>query len=132
MPLLCLHLKSCLCPIILIYNAYFQVVLETIYIIIRTFIFVVLVVQYPNNAIDAFSIAQVVSAIVLCLSYYGYFYWYIRRLNETRRVCKNSVDIQQVNNMRKNSRSLFYDMQDFPFKSILDFFPGYMENKVCY
>ncbi|EFA07754.1 Protein RFT1 homolog-like Protein [Tribolium castaneum] len=92
-----------------------KVVLETIYIVSRTVIFVCTVVKHPNDAINAFSIAQLGSAVILCLSYYGFFFWYIRRLN----LVKKGTTVKS---------SLFTDMNDFPFSSIMEFFPGIMEN----
>lgn len=96
-----------------------KVVLETIYIISRTIIFVVLVVKYPHKAINAFSIAQVSSSIIYCISHYGFFYWYIRRLNDYQKHRKGPSEF----------KSIFSDMQDFPFTSIFDFLPGFMDNK---
>lgn len=92
-----------------------KVVLETIYIVSRTLIFVVTVLRYPNDAINAFSIAQLASAVILCLTYYGFFYWYISKLSIIKKgtIAKNSI---------------FADMNDFPFTSVTDFFPGIMEN----
>lgn len=75
---------------------------------VRTVTFVVLVVQYPDNAIDAFSIAQVVSSVVYLVSHYSYFFWFTRNF--------------------KAGESK--DMKDFPFVSLLDFIPGFMKNKV--
>lgn len=92
---------------------------ETFYIVIRTFIFVHLVIKYPSEAINAFSIAQVVSSVLFCSFYYGYFAWYIHKLNN---INKEKIEIKRS--------SMFYDMQDFKFKSITDFLPGLMPNNV--
>lgn len=75
---------------------------------VRTITFVILVVRYPDNAIDAFSIAQVVSSIVYLITHYGYFFWFTRNFKA------------------EESK----DMKDFPFVSLLDFLPGFMRNKV--
>lgn len=80
----------------------------------------VLVVKYPHKAINAFSIAQVSSSIIYCISHYGFFYWYIRRLNDYQKHRKGPSEF----------KSIFSDMQDFPFTSIFDFLPGFMDNKV--
>lgn len=46
--------------------------------------------------------------------YYGFFYWYIRELNKVK-----------ANNVKKvEHTSIFADMQDFGFSSIVDFLPG--------
>ncbi|KAL1494506.1 hypothetical protein ABEB36_010093 [Hypothenemus hampei] len=94
-----------------------KIVFETIYILGRTFIFVYLVVTYPSEAINAFSLAQILSAVLLCALYYGFFAWYIKRLNEIK---------EQENEV---TSPLFADMLDFPFRSILNFFPGFMFNE---
>jgi oligosaccharide translocation protein RFT1 len=94
-----------------------KVVFETIYIVSRTLIFVYLVVKSPNEAINAFSVAQIASAVILCFLYYGFFFWYIDRLN----VIKSG----KTSGAKK---TIFSDMNDFPFTSINDFFPGVMEN----
>lgn len=84
--------------------------------------------MYPSGAINAFSIAQIFSSVVLCLLYYGFFHWYIRKLNDTKK--------KQIQEAKKNvpicdkEKNIFQDMQDFNFKSVLDFFPGFMENLV--
>ncbi|RZC41890.1 RFT1 -like protein [Asbolus verrucosus] len=93
-----------------------KVIFETVYIVSRTIIFVYLVVNHPSGAINAFSIAQVTSAVVLCLLYYGFFFWYIAKLN----VIKSSGG--------RGHKALFSDMNDFPFSSITEFFPGVMGN----
>ncbi|KAF5289728.1 hypothetical protein FQA39_LY03645 [Lamprigera yunnana] len=93
-----------------------KVVLDTIYVMSRTIIFVVLVVKRPGYAIDAFSNAQIISSLIFCLSHYGFFWWYINRLSKTK-----SEDIREG--------SMFSDMRDFPFTRLLDFFPGFMANQ---
>ncbi|KAK5640716.1 hypothetical protein RI129_009263 [Pyrocoelia pectoralis] len=90
-----------------------KVILDTIYVMSRTIIFVVIVMRYPHYAIHAFSIAQVLSSIIYCLTHYGFFYWYIDELQKRANEEKNSI---------------FSNMQDFPFKSILELFPCVMQN----
>lgn len=101
-----------------------KVVLETIYILSRTFIFVVLVIRDPDQALNAFSIAQVASAVILSLSYYIFFLWYIPKLKSFNRCEKKDKSKDSFEN-----KQLFSDMKDFPFKSFSDIFPGQMENK---
>ncbi|KAL3273755.1 hypothetical protein HHI36_015183 [Cryptolaemus montrouzieri] len=95
-----------------------KVILETLYVLSRTFIFVYLVINRPNEAINAFAIAQIVSAIVLSLSYYIFFAWYIPKVRSYNK---------KEDNLKKSK--LFSDMSDFPFESMWDFFPGYMKNR---
>ncbi|XP_066247672.1 man(5)GlcNAc(2)-PP-dolichol translocation protein RFT1 [Euwallacea similis] len=95
-----------------------KIVIESIYILGRTFVFVYLVVLYPNEAIHAFSLAQIFSAVLFCALYYVFFAWYIPNLNSFKRSDnKDKVD------------PLYSDMADFPFRSVLNFFPGFMFNE---
>ncbi|KAI4456753.1 endoplasmic reticulum multispan transmembrane protein-related [Holotrichia oblita] len=103
-----------------------KIIFETLYITIRTVTFVALVLYYPNHAINAFSIAQVTSAIALCSLYYGFFYWYIRNFN---RLKENQKKDDNITFRNETQMALFKDMQDFKFTSVLDFFPAYMDNK---
>ncbi|XP_018326501.1 protein RFT1 homolog [Agrilus planipennis] len=155
-----------------------KVVIDTVYIIIRTVIFVVLVLRYPNSPLNAFSLAQLFSSLAFTLLYYGFFYWYIKKLNVYKKENgkkevtsddeeedikeKDNCLISNCNNENKGNpennkleaktfldgkslieeenlidsrikkdlpkSALFNDMHDFPFTSILDFFPGFMEN----
>ncbi|KAK9885209.1 hypothetical protein WA026_010714 [Henosepilachna vigintioctopunctata] len=98
-----------------------RIILETLYILIRTFTFVYLIIYYPHNAIGAFAIAQIVSSITLCLSYYLFFAWYIPKLNVYNKKDDNAFSYY--------TKQLFVNMKDFPFKSWLDFFPGHMDNE---
>lgn len=95
-----------------------KVIVDTIYVIVRTATFVILVLWQPEYAINAFSIAQVLSSIVLSACYYGFFYWYIENLNVIK---KKGADY-------KHQSKMFQDMHDFEFKSIREFMPYAMEN----
>lgn len=79
--------------------------------------------NYPNQAIDAFSLAQIASSVILCLSYYGFFLWYISTLNIKKQ--ENSKEKTKI-----VKKTIFSDMEDFPFTSVFDFLPGIMENEV--
>lgn len=89
----------------------------------RTIIFVYLVHNYPNQAIDAFSFAQISSSVVLCFAYYGFFLWYISNLN-----IKKQIHSKEKSELIE--KTIFSDMEDFPFTSVLEFLPGVMENEV--
>lgn len=79
------------------------------------------VLLYPKEAINAFSLAQVFSAVLLCCLYYGFFAWYIAKLNK----------IKEQDERKESVDPLFQDMNDFPFRSVLNFFPGFMFNEVA-
>lgn len=97
--------------------------IDTIYVVSRTILFVVLVQNYPSQAIDAFSIAQIASSVILFISYYGFFLWYIVALNVKRQE-------KPAKSKTTQHKTMFSDMEDFPFTSITDFLPGYMDNEV--
>ncbi|CAH1970856.1 unnamed protein product [Acanthoscelides obtectus] len=92
-----------------------KVMLDTVYVISRTIIFVYFVHNNPSFALNAFSIAQVASSIILLLLYVGFFVWYISALNEFKK-------------KELSKHAMFSDMTDFPFTSVKDFLPGVMAN----
>lgn len=92
------------------------------YIAARTVLFVALVVHNKNNALAAFAFAQVSSSILFCLMYYIFFWWYIRQFNYVQSLLKKDKD--DVRQMPK----MFTRMQDFKFKSVMEFLPGRMDN----
>lgn len=108
---------------------FLQVAFETIYFVFRTTIFVILVLNYPSSAINAFSFAQITSSLLCCLLYYGFFWWYIKKLNNLRNIEKKLLKENSKASLIDSSK-IFADMHDFNFKSVLDFLPGHMENKV--
>lgn len=89
----------------------------------RTIFFVYLVQNYPHQAINAFSLAQIFSSLVLFFSYYGFFLWYIHVLN----IKKQEHSKEKSNPVEK---TIFSDMEDFPFSSVFEFLPGNMQNEV--
>ncbi|XP_045477390.1 protein RFT1 homolog isoform X1 [Harmonia axyridis] len=113
-------IEQCTQSIVLVVQSFcfvkLKIILDTIYILVRTFIFVCLVMYNPYSAIGAFAIAQIISAIILGISYFVFFAWYIPNL-------------KMHNKKEQTNSQLFDDMKDFPFRSILDFFPGMMKNE---
>lgn len=51
-----------------------RIVLDCIHLTVRSVIFIYLVVNNPDRAIEAFATAQIVSSIVFTLGFYGYYY----------------------------------------------------------
>lgn len=98
-----------------------KVVLDTIMITIRTLTFVPLILYYPENALFAFGIAQLVAAIFYTTSYYSYFHYYINNITK----CK------QKRRMSLKDKNDEYISTEFPFRTIKDFLPGQLENSVC-
>nr|CAD7198568.1 unnamed protein product [Timema douglasi] len=99
------------------------VVLDTIQIVVRTFIFTPLIVYQPQSAVLAFSAAQVISACVYVIGYYVYFYVYIKRRNEKIALRKKDDDVPRTGKEEMED--------DFPFESLTDFLPARIENQVC-
>lgn len=99
-----------------------KVVLDTIMIIIRTLTFVPLILYYPENALFAFGIAQLVAAIFYTTSYYAYFHYYIKSITASK--LKRRVSLKDKNDE--------YVATDFPFRKIKDFLPGQLENYDSY
>ncbi|XP_011198497.2 protein RFT1 homolog isoform X1 [Bactrocera dorsalis] len=85
-----------------------RIVLNTLHILVRSAVFLWIVINDKNVAINAFAIAQLMSTATIIFGNYGFFYFYIRRLNQHK------------------GQS---DMKDFPFKKLTEFFPGVMKNE---
>lgn len=79
----------------------------------RTVVFVLLILHSAENAVLAFSIAQILSTTLHILFFYVYFY---RLLN----VSKHKTADAGTNDLSS----------DFPFRQMSDFFPKYAENEV--
>ncbi|XP_014097977.2 man(5)GlcNAc(2)-PP-dolichol translocation protein RFT1 isoform X1 [Bactrocera oleae] len=85
-----------------------RIVLNTLHILVRSAVFLWIVINDKSVAINAFAIAQLMSTATIIIGNYGFFYFYIRRLNQ---------------NKKQN------DMKDFPFTKLSEFFPGVMKNE---
>ncbi|KYN21856.1 Protein RFT1 like protein [Trachymyrmex cornetzi] len=99
-----------------------KIILDTIMIVIRTMTFVPLILYYPENALLAFGIAQLVAAIFYTTSYYAYFHYHIKKLNKCSQKRKMSL--------KDNSDE--YVLREFPFHTIEDFLPCQLENNDSY
>ncbi|KAG5899779.1 hypothetical protein JTB14_006114 [Gonioctena quinquepunctata] len=95
-----------------------KIIIETLYIVSRTIIFVYIVQTDPSHAINAFSIAQIASSVIFIFLYFGFFLWYIQGLNRFRKEDTNG-----------NNNDMFLNMEDFPFTSVGNFLPGTMSNR---
>lgn len=105
-----------------------KVILDTLHIFIRSFVFIVLVMNNKNIAIYAFGIAQFTSCLTIILGNYGFFHLYIKRLRRFRDTLKKN------DNDREKTVSevgpYYENMNDFPFTSILEMVPGVLKNPV--
>ncbi|EGI63264.1 PREDICTED: protein RFT1 homolog [Acromyrmex echinatior] len=99
-----------------------KIILDTIMIVIRTTTFVPLILYYPENALLAFGIAQLVAAIFYTTSHYAYFHYHIKKLNKW----------SQKRRMSLKDNSDEYVIREFPFHTIEDFLPCQLENNDSY
>lgn len=93
-------------------------------IVFRTILFVSMILYKSENALFAFSVAQLASTLFYTISHYIFFYWYIKKIdNDKKKFKKYEIPINH-----ENSDDNFDN--EFPFKSIFEFLPGYMNNRV--
>ncbi|XP_053949020.1 protein RFT1 homolog [Anastrepha ludens] len=100
-----------------------RIVLSTLHILVRSAVFLWIVINDKSAAINAFAIAQLMSTATIILGNYGFFYFYIRRFNQEK---------EKKERCPKLDSTMYNDMNDFPFKKITDFLPGVMENQGKY
>lgn len=106
-----------------------KVIQDTLHIFVRSFVFIILVLNNKDIAIYAFGIAQFTSCLTIIIGYYGFFHIYIKRLKDYREVVKKHDG--KLEEVKKSFKSAAYEnMNDFPFESINDFVPGVLENSV--
>lgn len=98
-----------------------KVALDTVHILIRTLLFLTIIIYDSSLALIAFSVAQVGSIGAIVLSYYVFFYWYIKN---KPLYAKGALKSSVVPN--KILRSLYENMDDFQFTSLKDFFPKWL------
>lgn len=104
-----------------------KIIMDTVHILVRSVVFIVIVLNNPGVAIYAFGIAQLSSAITIIMGNYIFFHFYIKRLHEYRNELKRVDDKATV---VKKFGSHYENMDDFPFNSIVDMIPGILPNSV--
>lgn len=105
-----------------------KIVLDTVHILVRSLVFIVLVLSNSNGAIYAFGIAQMSSAATIIVGNYFFFHVYIRRLRDYRAALKKADgDVEKV---RGEWGTAFEHMHDFPFEGVMDMVPGVLPNEV--
>lgn len=105
-----------------------KVIMDTLHIFIRSLVFIVLVMNNKNIAIYAFGIAQFTSCLTIIVGNYGFFHFYIKRLQRYRDALKKNDDDKEKTIERFGPH--YENMNDFPFTSILDMVPGVLKNPV--
>lgn len=105
-----------------------RVVLDTLHIFVRSTLFITLVLRDPNQAIFAFSIAQVGSTVTFAIGYYVYFIYHINRSKKIKGDDKRAAD--QTNGKTTTNENKFESDDSIPFNSIKQMLPGYLHNPV--
>lgn len=95
-----------------------KVALDTLHIFVRSILFVSIILYDKSLALVAFSVAQVGSIGVIVVSYYAFFYWYIRNkpLYSKGALKSKFLPPMVLDKMYEN-------MDDFQFTSLKDFLP---------
>ncbi|XP_049873214.1 protein RFT1 homolog [Pectinophora gossypiella] len=99
----------------------FKVALDTLHIFVRTILFLSIIVYDRSLALIAFSVAQVGSIGAIVLSYYIFFYWYIKNKPLYAKGALKSKIVPDLVLHR-----LYDNMDDFHFTSLKDFLPKYL------
>lgn len=97
-----------------------KVALDTLHILVRTILFLSIIIYDRSLALIAFSVAQVGSIGTIVLAYYVFFYWYIKN---KPLYAKGALKTKLVPQLVLNK--LYSNMDDFQFTSIKDFLPKY-------
>lgn len=98
-----------------------KVALDTLHIFVRTTLFVTIIVYDRSLALIAFSVAQVGSIGAIVISYYIFFYWYIKN---KPLYAKGALKSKVVPDLVLHT--LYDNMDDFQFTSVKDFFPKHL------
>lgn len=107
-----------------------KIVLDTLHILVRSLVFITLVLSNSSIAIYAFGIAQLFSALTIIIGNYSFFHVYINKLKRYRLdVTKKSDDNDKI--MRKQG-TYYEHMDDFPFNNIREMIPGVLKNSGNY
>lgn len=108
-----------------------KIVLNTLHIFVRSIIFLWIVTGDRSAAINAFAIAQLASAVTIVVGQYGFFQYYINRFNEFKQqqqqqLQKNSKSVKEASSWE---RTLFDNMDDFPFTKLSELLPGVISRR---
>lgn len=100
-----------------------KIIIDTLHIFVRAILFVSIIMYDSSMALIAFSVAQMGSIATVVISYYVFFYWYIKNKPlhakgalKSKFLTKNVLD------------KLYENMDDFQFDSLKDFFPQWLGN----
>lgn len=98
-----------------------KVALDTLHIFVRTALFLSIVIYDRSYALIAFSVAQLGSIGAIALSYYIFFYWYIKNKPlYAKGALKSKIVPESI------LKKMYDNMEDFQFTSLKDFLPQYL------
>lgn len=103
-----------------------KIILDTLHIMVRSLIFIALVLTNSNIAIYAFGIAQLFSALTIIIGNYSFFHVYINKLKQYR------LDVTQNKIVAAKYEPHYEHMDDFPFNNIREMIPGGLKNSGNY
>ncbi|XP_069690286.1 man(5)GlcNAc(2)-PP-dolichol translocation protein RFT1-like [Periplaneta americana] len=116
-------IEMCCEPVYLVSQAFlfvrFKVIVQVVSILVRTATFTPIIVYSPRLAVVAFSIAQVLAAVVYTIGHYVYFHYYMKHLMKKRALMKKDDDNGRVP----------LNLRFFPFESLMDFLPSKMDSQ---
>lgn len=107
-----------------------KIVMDTLHILVRSVIFITVVLRNSNIAIYAFGIAQFSSALTIIIGNYWFFHVYIKKLKQYR--LDVAIRTNDKNKTMRIHEPYYENMDDFPFNSILEMTPGVMQNTGTY
>ncbi|XP_030378705.1 protein RFT1 homolog [Scaptodrosophila lebanonensis] len=107
-----------------------KILLNTLHILVRSVIFLWIVIGDQSVAIYAFAIAQLASSITIIVSQYGFFHYYIKRFNRFKlQQSRKGKSPRTQAELTSWERTMFEHMEDFPFTRLSEMLPGVTENK---
>lgn len=107
-----------------------RVVLDTLNILVRSVLFLWIVMRDPGQAIFAFSIAQIGSTVAYVVGYYVYFIYYFDEANKQRAQIKRAEDDDIGDD--KDDRQQKHSDDLIPLNSIKQLLPGVLHNPVSH
>lgn len=102
-----------------------KIIIDTFHILVRSFIFIMIVLNNSNVTIYAFGIAQFSSVLTIIVGYYLFFHIYISNFKKYR----SDIKIKNENQIIQEYGNRFKNMEDFKFNSVFEFFPGVLKNE---
>lgn len=101
--------------------------MQTMLVLVRTVAFTSIVLYQRDAAVLAFSVAQVLSIAAYTVGYYVYFYFYMKNRLLVRSEFKTETSKGRA---AQRKDSIIGTVYDFPFNSVMEFFPSKQVDEV--